>query len=193
MPKYRPYRRRMSKSMKVRVSRLESKIKQIKPEAKRLLVKDTGAATVDPSNNFVASIAKCQRGVAPNQRTGNKIRIFQVEAKWYCANEYVEVFLIMSRNGEAPLQSDFSYNPGCNHVGSNASYNYKVLRSWQGAYIPSRKTGRFLHRWRGGHLQVFDQNGSVDWTGWTPYLVFVNGESVAVSIKYQIEMRFTDV
>lgn len=169
-------------------------MRELKPEAKRVNVR---SPVVNPtvSSKDIRTVNLCSIGQGDDvgQRSGNKVRVFEVECSFYTTSEHIDVYLIQSLDGDPPVTSDFYYTPDCNRLSVESSYKYKVLRHWLGAYIPLRKAGRFYHRFPGGHLQRYDGTATGDLVGPSLYLVFVNGESTGYPVIYSCETRFTDV
>lgn len=103
-------RRKLTKSMKGRVAKLESQMRARKPELKMKATNSWGV--VVPITTATAfEVTALNQGPKSNERIGKQIRIHKIVTNFDCGGAAIDVFLIKSSDETAPVYADFYGSP----------------------------------------------------------------------------------
>lgn len=167
---------------------MQRQIRANKPETQCFQLSSTGS--VANATATVLHITGIAQGDDSNTRTGKKITVKGVEIRGYFSDRLLDVYLVKSKSGVAPVYADFATVLG-GHVLDTKHYDYKQV-----AYIKPMQanTNFFKYKRRFPGVQNTHYGGagagSVIENGW--YLVFKNNTGAAVTIQYSINVWYTD-
>lgn len=181
-------RRRLSKSMKGRVSKLEAQMRARKPEMK--IHPRLSTPTVPPLGIEARELPTLDAGPGISDRIGNQIRIHKIECRFDCGGPGVDVFLIKSSDETAPVASDFFPQQTGGLLPNATNSPFTVLRHFY--RTGDIHDGRFVYKSKQGILVQYRGTTAFDCIKNNFWLVFKNGSAGSRIIPNCTYIHYTD-
>lgn len=183
--KYNPY----ADTRLTRVIRsMQRQIRANRPEYQCFQLAST--ASVANATATVLHLTGIAQGDDSDTRTGKKITVKGVDIRGYFSDRLMDIYLVKSKSGVAPVYADFQTVLG-GHILDDKHFDYKQV-----AYIKPMQANtnafRYNKRFKGNQNTHYGgaAAGTIIENGW--YLVFKNNTGAAVTIQYSINLWYTD-